>query len=82
MTEQKNYKIEDRDATLANIFASGRVVVKDVTIDLDANGILQTCYCITEDAPPLEPDFQALLAQADMDILNLTEQLILTQEGL
>ncbi len=45
-----DYNIEDRDATLAALTAAGRQIVEDVTIDL-VDGVLQTCYCIVQDAP-------------------------------
>ena len=73
------YEIENREATIAQIAADGQVIRGDVTIDLDENGRLTNCYFIADDAPPAEPD---LLAQADMTILDITEQLILAKEGL
>lgn len=74
-----DYNFSDRDATLANIRAVGKVVTQDVTIDLDAQGVPQTCYCIAEDAPEPQSD---LLAEADATILDLTYRLLLAEGGL
>ena len=80
MDENKvSYTANERDVSIEQIALSGKSIVADVSIDLDANGVPQTCYFIVEAAPPVPPD---LLAQADLDILDLTEQLILAKEGL
>ena len=71
-----DYKIEERNTLFAQLRAAGKVVAEDVTIDLDANGIPRTCYCIIEDA---QPD---LLAEADARILELEYQNIILREGL
>ena len=48
--ERIDYEIENRDATFAALAAAGRQIVEDVTINL-VDGVLQTCYCIVQDAP-------------------------------
>jgi hypothetical protein len=49
MAQRIHYEIEDRDTVMAQIAADGKRVVNDVTIDLDENGRLTTCYCDVED---------------------------------
>lgn len=48
--ERMDYDISVRDALFANLAAAGKIVVEDVTIDLDGNGRLTTCYCIVTNA--------------------------------
>ncbi|MCE5235787.1 MAG: hypothetical protein ABFC62_01720 [Clostridiaceae bacterium] len=49
-----DYEFEDRDALFENLRLAGKVVTADITIDLDENGRLATCYCIVEDAAETE----------------------------
>lgn len=77
------YRFEDRAAVIAQIEAARKIIVHSALYDLDENGRHTNCFFEVVDAPPEpEPNYPALLAQADTDILNLTEQLILAQEGL
>ena len=74
-----DYSFENRENVLANLLASGKVVVEDVTIDLDEEGVPQTSYCMVEDAPEPQPD---LLAEADARILDLEYALCLAEGGI
>ena len=49
--ERIDYNISERETLLANLHAAGKTVVDDVTIDLDAQGVLKTCYCMVIDTP-------------------------------
>ena len=78
-----DYVFDQRDTAMAEIFANGLAIVHDTTTDIDADGKPATCYFMVVDAPPpAGPSAEELLAQADMTILDLMEQLILIQEGL
>ena len=73
-----DYSIADRGPVLANIAALGKQATRDVLIDLDENGVPQTCYFIVEDAPAPQPD---LLAEADARILELEYENLLLKGG-
>jgi hypothetical protein len=77
--EHIDYAFSQRDAMLENLRASGKSIVEDVTIDLDAQGVPQTCYCMVVDAPEPQPD---LLADADARILDLEYENLLLKGGL
>ena len=77
--ERIEYTIETRDATLAALTEAGKIIVEDVTINLDAQGVPQTCYCVVVDMPEPQP---ALLAEADARILDLEYENLLLKEGL
>ena len=73
------YEIEERESTLAQLAANGEGFVEDAKINLDPNGRPQNCYFVVDTIYPTAAD---LLAQADMTILDLTEQLIIEKERL
>lgn len=76
--ERIDYIITERDVLFANLRAAGKSIVEDVTINLDAQGVPQTCYCIVEDAPEPQPD---MLAEADARILELEYENLLLKGG-
>jgi hypothetical protein len=51
--ERIDYNIEDRDTVLADLAAQGKQMIEDVTINI-VDGVLQTCYCIIQDAEVTE----------------------------
>lgn len=77
--ERIEYNISERETLFANLRAAGKAIAEDVTINLDANGVPQECYCMVVDAPEPQPD---LLAEADATILDLTYRLLLAEGGL
>jgi hypothetical protein len=54
-----DYIFNKRDTLLVNLRASEKIIVEDATINLDANGVPQTCYCLFVDAPEQQPDLFA-----------------------
>lgn len=79
--ERIDYNIADRDTLFETLRAAGKTIVEDVTIDLDTQGVPQTCYCMVVDAPEIAPQ-PDLLAEADARILDLEYALCLAEGGL
>lgn len=83
--ERIPYIFSERETVLQQISEANKRYEEDHTVDLDEDHIPTNCFFVVVDAPPGQPAQASpdeILAQADMDILNLTEQLILLQEGL
>ncbi|HMM31889.1 MAG TPA: hypothetical protein PKB13_08955 [Clostridia bacterium] len=73
-----DYNISEREALFANLRAAGKDIAEDVTINLDAQGVPQTCYCMVVDAPEPQPD---PLAEAYTQIVDLSYENLLLKGG-
>ncbi len=73
-----DYTVAERDALFENLRAAGKSIVEDVTINLDTQGVPQTCYCLVTDAPKPQPD---LFAEADARILELEYENLMLKGG-
>jgi hypothetical protein len=73
-----DYSIKDRDTVITGLIVQGKRITEETLINLDVQGVPQTCYFIVEDAPTPQPD---LLAEADARILQLEYENLLLKGG-